>query len=69
MPTSAKLIKKILLGINKENLLLAYYSHFKPALEKGKSVARVSSINFENSVLKDETTELASIVTTSYNFF
>ena len=66
MPTNAKLIlKNIVTGIKKENLLLAYYSHFKPVLEEAKNVARIFSIYFEKNILKNETRELASNVTTA----
>ena len=62
---NAKLSKKI---IKKENVLLAFYSHFKQALEEFKNSARIFSINFENNFSKNETQELASNVITTHNF-
>ena len=62
---NAELSTKI---IKKENILLAFYSHFKQALEEFKNSARIFSINFENNFSKNETQELASNVITTYNF-
>lgn len=53
----------------KKNILLADYSHFKSALEGAKNVAKIFSIYFENNMLKNETRELATNVTTTYSFF
>ena len=54
---NAKLSKKI---IKKENILLAFYSHFKQALEEFKNSGRIFSINFENNFSKNETQGLKS---------
>ena len=51
--------------IKKENLLLANYPHFNPPLEEVKNVAIVFSIYFGNSMLKNDTRELAKNVTTA----
>lgn len=50
------------------NLLSANYSHFKPTFEEAKNIAKVFSIYFENNVLKNDTRELATNMTTACNF-
>ena len=54
-------------NIKEENLYLAHYSHFKPALE-AKHNARICSTYFENNKLKDETKEQTTQVTTAKSF-
>ena len=51
-------------NIKEENLHLAHYSHFKPALE-AKHNARICSTYFENNKLKNETKEQATQVATA----
>ena len=56
-------------GTKNKNLLLSHYSHFQPALEEAKNVARILSPFFENNMLKNQTTELATNTTTTHTHF
>ena len=55
----SKTIKKILLQILRKNPFSDNYSHFLPALEEAKNVARAFSTYFYNDNLKNEKRELA----------
>ena len=59
MYTRAKQLKKILLQILRKNPFSDNYSHFLPALEEAKNVARAFSTYFYNDNLKNEKRELA----------
>lgn len=59
MYTKAKQLKKILLQILRKNPFSDNYSHFLPALEVAKNVARAFSTYFYNDNLKNEKRELA----------
>ena len=60
-------LKNIATGIRDENQLLSHFSHFLLALEQAKTL--LEFLYFENSKLPNETKELATIMTTPYNFF
>lgn len=59
MYTRAKQLKKILLQMLRKNPFSDNYSHFLPALEEAKNVARAFSTYFYNDNLKNEKRELA----------
>lgn len=57
MHARSQTIKKdIVKDMQKENLLLAHYSHFKSALEEAKNVPRIFSAYFENKMRQDKRT-------------
>ena len=62
-------MKNIATVVKKLNLFSSHYSHFRPALEEAKNVARIFSPNFKNDKLKNEARELTANMNTAYNLF